>query len=136
MKKILIITMCLFLMVGCKKQPTTNDNTSTTTTLPAKTTKYVEPDVLTKLDINRKLYDFGIKMYTSKEYTKYPKVDGKYFISLTKMVSDYNFDDTKMIVPITKKVCDHEKTGVYFDIDNVEKVEYKEYPILIAVYCD
>ncbi len=135
MKKILIITMCLFLMVGCKKQPVTNDNTSTTTQ-PAKTTKYVEPDVLTKLDINRKLYDFGVKMYTSKEYTKYPKVDGKYFISLTKMVSDYNFDDTKMIGPITKKVCDHEKTGVYFDIDNVEKVEYKEYPILIAVYCD
>ena len=135
MKKILIITMCLFLMVGCKKQPATNDNTSKTTQ-PAKTTKYVEPDVLTKLDINRKLYDFGVKMYTSKEYTKYPKVDGKYFISLTKMVSDYNFDDTKMIGPITKKVCDHEKTGVYFDIDNVEKVEYKEYPILIAVYCD
>jgi len=135
MKKILIITMCLFLMVGCKKQPATNDNASTTTQ-PAKTTKYVEPDVLTKLDINRKLYDFGVKMYTSKEYTKYPKVDGKYFISLTKMVSDYNFDDTKMIGPITKKVCDHEKTGVYFDIDNVEKVEYKEYPILIAVYCD
>lgn len=135
MKKILIITMCLFLMVGCQKQPATNDNTSTTTQ-PAKTTKYVEPDVLTKLDINRKLYDFGVKMYTSKEYTKYPKVDGKYFISLTKMVSDYNFDDTKMIGPITKKVCDHEKTGVYFDIDNVEKVEYKEYPILIAVYCD
>lgn len=135
MKKILIITMCLFLMVGCKKQPATNDNTSTTTR-PAKTTKYVEPDVLTKLDINRKLYDFGVKMYTSKEYTKYPKVDGKYFISLTKMVSDYNFDDTKMIGPITKKVCDHEKTGVYFDIDNVEKVEYKEYPILIAVYYD
>lgn len=135
MKKILIITMCLFLMVGCKKQPATNDNTSTTTQ-PAKTTKYVEPGVLTKLDINRKLYDFGVKMYTSKEYTKYPKVDGKYFISLTKMVSDYNFDDTKMIGPITKKVCDHEKTGVYFDIDNVEKVEYKEYPILIAVYCD
>lgn len=135
MKKILIITMCLFLMVGCKKQPATNDNPSTTTQ-PAKTTKYVEPDVLTKLDINRKLYDFGVKMYTSKEYTKYPKVDGKYFISLTKMVSDYNFDDTKMIGPITKKVCDHEKTGVYFDIDNVEKVEYKEYPILIAVYCD
>lgn len=135
MKKILIITMCLFLMVGCKKKPATNDNTSTTTQ-PAKTTKYVEPDVLTKLDINRKLYDFGVKMYTSKEYTKYPKVDGKYFISLTKMVSDYNFDDTKMIGPITKKVCDHEKTGVYFDIDNVEKVEYKEYPILIAVYCD
>lgn len=135
MKKILIITMCLFLMVGCKKQPATNDNTSTTTQ-PVKTTKYVEPDVLTKLDINRKLYDFGVKMYTSKEYTKYPKVDGKYFISLTKMVSDYNFDDTKMIGPITKKVCDHEKTGVYFDIDNVEKVEYKEYPILIAVYCD
>lgn len=135
MKKILIITMCLFLIVGCKKQPVTNDNTSTTTQ-PAKTTKYVEPDVLTKLDINRKLYDFGVKMYTSKEYTKYPKVDGKYFISLTKMVSDYNFDDTKMIGPITKKVCDHEKTGVYFDIDNVEKVEYKEYPILIAVYCD
>ena len=135
MKKILIITMYLFLMVGCKKQPATNDNTSTTTQ-PAKTTKYVEPDVLTKLDINRKLYDFGVKMYTSKEYTKYPKVDGKYFISLTKMVSDYNFDDTKMIGPITKKVCDHEKTGVYFDIDNVEKVEYKEYPILIAVYCD
>lgn len=135
MKKILIITMCLFLMVGCKKQPATNDNTSTRTQ-PAKTTKYVEPDVLTKLDINRKLYDFGVKMYTSKEYTKYPKVDGKYFISLTKMVSDYNFDDTKMIGPITKKVCDHEKTGVYFDIDNVEKVEYKEYPILIAVYCD
>ena len=135
MKKILIITMCLFLMVGCKKQPATNDNTSTTTQ-SAKTTKYVEPDVLTKLDINRKLYDFGVKMYTSKEYTKYPKVDGKYFISLTKMVSDYNFDDTKMIGPITKKVCDHEKTGVYFDIDNVEKVEYKEYPILIAVYCD
>lgn len=135
MKKILIITMCLFLMVGCKKQPATNDNTSTTTQ-PAKTTKYAEPDVLTKLDINRKLYDFGVKMYTSKEYTKYPKVDGKYFISLTKMVSDYNFDDTKMIGPITKKVCDHEKTGVYFDIDNVEKVEYKEYPILIAVYCD
>lgn len=135
MKKLLIITMCLFLMVGCKKQPATNDNTSTTT-LPAKTTEYVEPDVLTKLDINRKLYDFGVKMYTSKEYTKYPKVDGKYFISLTKMVSDYNFDDTKMIGPITKKVCDHEKTGVFFDIDNVEKVEYKEYPILIAVYCD
>lgn len=135
MKKILIITMCLFLMVGCKKQPAINDNTSTTTQ-PAKTTKYVEPDVFTKLDINRKLYDFGVKMYTSKEYTKYPKVDGKYFISLTKMVSDYNFDDTKMIGPITKKVCDHEKTGVYFDIDNVEKVEYKEYPILIAVYCD
>ena len=135
MKKILIITMCLFLMVGCKKQPATNDNTSTTTQT-AKTTKYVEPDVLTKLDINRKLYDFGVKMYTSKEYTKYPKVDGKYFITLTKMVSDYNFDDTKMIGPITKKVCDHEKTGVYFDIDNVEKVEYKEYPILIAVYCD
>ena len=58
-------------MVGCKKQPATNDNTSTTTQ-PAKTTKYVEPDVLTKLDINRKLYDFGVKMYTSKEYTKYP----------------------------------------------------------------
>ena len=34
-----------------------------------------------------------------------------------------------------KTACDHENTGIYFDIDNVEKINYKEYPILIAVFC-
>lgn len=133
MKKILIIMMCLLMMVGCKKE---DDNKTTTTTIPSNTTKYVEPDVFTKMDINRKLYDFGVEAYKNNSYTKYSKVDGKYFISLNDMVKDFKFDDSKMISPTSKKACDHESTGVYFDIDNVEDVEYKEYPILIAVYCD
>ncbi len=136
MKKVLIIIICLIMIVGCKNNKNESDNKTTTTTTITNTTKYVEPAVFTKMDINRKLYDFGIEIYKNNSYTRYSKVNGKYFISLNDMVKDFKFDDSKMIGATSKKVCDHEKTGIYFDIDNVEKVEYKEYPILIAVYCD
>lgn len=134
MKKILTLLICLFLIVGCKKEPTTDENKSTTTTIPV-TTKYTEPDIFTETDMNRKLYNFAIKLYNDKEYTKFDKKDNKYFISLTKLVSDYKFDDSKFINSKDKTACDHENTGIYFDIDNVEKINYKEYPILIAVFC-
>lgn len=131
MKKILIIIMCLFMVVGCKKDNINNDNSSTTTTT---TKKAISNGV--DLDNNKALYDFGVSIYNKKEYTKYPKVDGKYYISLSKLVSDYGFDDSKIISPTTKKQCNHEKTGIYFDIDNVDKREYKEYPIVLSVYCE
>lgn len=131
MKKILIIIMCLFMVVGCKKENINNDNSSTTTTT---TKKAISNGV--DLDVNKALYDFGVSIYNKKEYTKYPKVDGKYYISLSKLVSDYGFDDSKIISPTTKKQCNHEKTGIYFDIDNVDKREYKEYPIVLSVYCE
>lgn len=133
MKKKLIIIMCLFMLVGCKKENINNNDKSTTTTTT--TTKKVKTDGV-NLDINKALYDFGIDIYNKKEYTKYEKVDGKYYISLSKMVSDYGFDDSKIVSSISKKQCDHEKTGIYFDIDNVDKKEYKEYPIIISVYCE
>lgn len=131
MKKILIIIMCLFMLVGCKKENINNDNSTTTTTT---TKKAISNGV--DLDINKALYDLGVSIYNKKEYTKYPKVDGKYYISLSKLISDYGFDGSKIISPTTKKQCDHGKTGIYFDIDNVDKREYKEYPIVLSVYCE
>lgn len=127
--------LCLLLLVGCnKKTNVPSNNNSTTSSTTTTTTK--EPDVFERKDISKKLYDFGIDLYNKKEYTKFEKVDNKYFISLSKLVSDYKFDDSKMIGTISKKPCDHEKTGIYFDIDNVDKLDYKEYPIMISVYCD
>ena len=122
MKKLLII-MCLFLLVGCNDNNTDKPNDN-------------EIKYLTKDEISEELYNYGIEIYSQKKYETLEKTDGEYFISLNTL-NDLEYDISKFLNPGgSHESCDKEKTGIVIDIDNVRKVDYKEYPIMVSIYCD
>ncbi len=129
MKKIVMIIMCLFIIVGCDNATKKENNNTTTTT----TTRKVE--ALSFQDIGDLLFDEAIKLYNDKEYLKFDKENNKYYITLGNLVNKYNFDDSRLINPENNKKCDREKTTIYFDIDHVDNIEYERYPITIALFC-
>ena len=115
--------MCLFLLVGCTDNNTDKPND--------KEIKY-----LTKDEISEKLYNYGIEIYSQKKYETLEKTNGEYFISLNAL-DGLEYDISKFVNPGgNHESCDKEKTGVFIDIDNVRKVDYKEYPIMVSIYCD
>jgi hypothetical protein len=122
MKKLLII-MCLFLLVGCNDNNTDKPNDN-------------EIKYLTKDEISEELYNYGIEIYSQKKYETLEKTNGEYFISLNAL-DDLEYDISKFLNPGgNHESCDKEKTGIVIDIDNVRKVDYKEYPIMVSIYCD
>lgn len=131
MKKILIIICSIFLLIGCKKQDVENPEK------PNESGEHViDPNYLTKEKISKQLYSYAIEIYKNKTYESFDKVDGKYYVSIKDLKEKYNYDTSMFVNDVSKNECDQEKTGIYIDIDNVEQVEYKEYPILISIYCD
>ena len=131
MKKILIIICSLFLLIGCKKQEVENPEK------PNENEEHViDPNYLTKEKISKQLYSYAIEVYENKTYESFDKVDGKYYVSIKDLKEKYNYDTSMFINDVSKNECDQDKTGIYIDIDNVEQVEYKEYPIMISMYCD
>ena len=131
MKKIVIIICSLLLLVGCNKKEIENPNT------PNETEEHViDPNYLTKEKISMQLYNYGIEVYENKLYESFDKVDGKYYVSIKDLKEKYNYDTSMFVNDVSKNECDQEKTGIYVDIANVENIEYKEYPILISIYCD
>lgn len=129
MKKILLVLICLMLFVGCEKK---ENNTGNEVEEPKP-----EQIHLTKMELNQKLFEMGIDIYTKKSYQSFEKNSaGEYFISLDDLDKKLHYDTSLFVSETTQKPCDKLKTGVVIDIDNVRKVEYKEYPIMIELYCD
>lgn len=129
-KSLLGALLILILLSGCgeKKinQPENNINT------PVENNTQNNNQELRKDAI---LYNYAIDIYQKKLYEKYKNANGEYHINL-KELKALGYDTTKIIDEQTKKTCDEEKTKVVIDVDNVRKVEYKEYPIMIEIYCN
>lgn len=117
MKKVLII-LCALLLVGCDDKKEINE---------AREEAYN--------DMRTALWNYAVDIYNNKTYESFEKKDGKYYISISKLESDLGLD-ISMFKNELGEVCDTNETGIYVDIDNVEDIEYKEYPILISIYCD
>ncbi len=82
------------------------------------------------------LYNYGVEIYNQKKYVSIEKTEGEYFISLNDL-SNLNYDISKFVNPNgNHESCDKEKTGVVIDLDNVRKVEYEKYPLMVSVFCD
>lgn len=131
MKKVLIIICSIFLLIGCKKQEVDNPEK------PNENEEHViDPNYLTKEKISKQLYSYAVEIYKNETYESFDKVDGKYYVSIKELKEEYNYDTSMFVNDVSKNECDQDKTGIYIDIDNVEQVEYKEYPIMISIYCD
>ncbi len=128
MKKILIIA-CILILMGCNNKVTENEE-------KPKDVHEIDKNHLTKEKISKQLYDYGIDIYKNKTYEKFDKVEGKYYVSIKDLKEKYSYDTSMFVNDVSKNECDQEKTGIYIDLDNVEKVEYKDYPIMISIYCD
>ena len=115
MKKILIIMM-LLLLCSCGKKETNEE--------------------LTIEEMNNILFEYSNKIYESNDYKNFDKVDNQYFISLKDLSSKYKYDFSNFINKDNHKECDLETSGIYFDTENVRKLEYYKYPIVIDLRCE
>jgi tRNA A37 N6-isopentenylltransferase MiaA len=64
------------------------------------------------------LSDWGKQLYEKKEYTSYEGQGGVYFISLKDLKEKYSYDISIFHNENGNK-CDVNKTGIYFDTENV-----------------
>ena len=75
-----------------------------------------------------KLDNWGRQIYEKKEYLSFSKKNNMYFISLKELSEKYNYD-----ISIFKDKkgtdCDLDVSGIYFDIDNIRKLNM-EIPLL------
>ena len=130
MKKSLLGTIIILtLLSGCgeKEQTEPNNNINTPVENNQNNNQELRKDAI--------LYNYAIDIYQKKSYEKYKNANGEYHINL-KELKALGYDTTKIIDEQTKKACDEEKTKIVIDVDNVRKVEYKEYPIMIEIYCN
>lgn len=142
MKKIILtIFIIAFLMISIgvifnylntsKRQ---HDNEELTEEIPQSIIKSVEFSDWPVTDVESKFLDkafailneWGEKIYTNKKYKKYAKINGLYFISLSQLEKDFSHDISDF-VDEQGNVCSTDKSGIYFDEDNILKRTYNEY---------
>ena len=78
----------------------------------------------------------GLIYNTKENYEKFDKKDNQYFISLKDLSKKYKYNFDNFINKETHKECDKETSGIYFDTDNVRKLEYFKNPIVIDLKCE
>lgn len=83
------------------------------------------------INLLNQLNQFADTIYQSKGYEKYPKKDKMYFISLKQLNEDFDFDISNF-VDEKGNTCDIEQSGVYFDTDDILKIDFRSayYPIV------
>ena len=112
MKKIILIISMLLLLCSCKKKENTIKE-------------------LTITEMNNILFKYADTIYENGDYKKFDKKDNQYFISLKDLSKKYKYNFDNFINKETHKECDKETSGIYFDTDNVRKLEYFKNPIVI-----
>ena len=128
---ILVVIISCFLLVGCTQKDTKKNSSNETKTEEKDSDKEFSKEEAV-LDENSKevkllneLSKYGLELYQSKKYTDYSKKNSMYFISLTELNSKYSYDISDFVGE-DGTVCDKEESGIYFDPDNVMKLEYTE----------
>ena len=116
MKKIILI-ITLFLLYGCGKKDDIKKELSIS-------------------EMNDILFEYGDKLYENEEYKNFDLVDGQYYISLSDLKIKYNYNFDNFINEKTHKVCNKETSGIYFDVNNIRKLEYYKNPIVIDLKCE
>ena len=116
MKKIILI-ITLFLLCGCCKKDDIKKELSIS-------------------EMNDILFEYGDKLYENEEYKNFDLVDGQYYISLSDLKIKYNYNFDNFINKDNHKECDKETSGIYFDTDNVRKLEYFKNPVVIDLKCE
>ena len=116
MKKIALILMCsLFMLCACqKKDPNV---------------EYVDVGVA-----RDSLFDIGNQVYEKNEYKTFTKDQGMYFISLVEL--DKLGYDVSIFNRVDGYKCDFDQTGIYIDIDNIQKLQYAAAPVMVNVVCN
>lgn len=117
MKKIILIISMLLLLCSCKKKENTIKE-------------------LTITEMNNILFKYADTIYENGDYEKFDKKDNQYFISLKDLSKKYKYNFDNFINKDTHKECDKETSGIYFDTDNVRKLEYFKNPIVIDLKCE
>ena len=123
MKKIILIISMLLLLCSCKKKENTIKEL-TITEMNNILFKYA--DTIERLD----------EFDENGDYKKFDKKDNQYFISLKDLSKKYKYNFDNFINKETHKECDKETSGIYFDTDNVRKLEYFKNPIVIDLKCE
>ena len=82
------------------------------------------------------LFEYCDKLYENEEYKNFDLVDGQYYISLSNLKIKYNYNFDNFINEKTHKVCNKETSGIYFDVNNIRKLEYYKNPIVIDLKCE
>lgn len=116
MKKTILIAT-LFLLCGCGKKDDIKNELSIS-------------------EMNDILFEYGDTLYKNEEYKNFDFVDGQYYISLSDLKIKYNYNFDNFINEETHIVCNKETSGIYFDVNNVRKLEYYKYPIVIDLKCE
>ena len=119
-KKIIVLTLIismLLLLCSCKKKENTIKE-------------------LTITEMNNILFKYADTIYENGDYKKFDKKDNQYFISLKDLSKKYKYNFDNFINKETHKECDKETSGIYFDTDNVRKLEYFKNPIVIDLKCE
>lgn len=117
MKKFILIIIMLLLLCSCKKKEVTNEE-------------------LTITEMNNILFKYADTIYEKGDYEKFEKKDGQYFISLKDLSKKYKYNFDNFINKDNHKECDKETSGIYFDTDNVRKLEYFKNPVVIDLKCE
>lgn len=87
-------------------------------------------------EMNEILFKYGDTLYENGEYKNFEKKNNQYFISLKDMNSKYKYNFDFFINEDSHKECNKETSGIYFDTDNVRKLEYYKNPIVIDLKCE
>lgn len=82
------------------------------------------------------LSNYGYEIYDKQQYSSYSKENDMYFISLNQLKKDFSYEISSFKGE-DGTVCDKNKSGIYFDIDNTLGIEYSEdfkpiFPMLIG----
>ena len=129
---LLIIVSC-FLLTGCGKEKENDkkkESKEETVEVPKESVSFSDE----KVEISegsatdkmyRVLYGYGKAIYEAKAYEKYNKKNDMYFVSLQQLKDNFAYDISSFKGD-DGTVCDVADSGIYFDIDNVMNLEYKD----------
>lgn len=131
MKKVLLILLVCFFLIGCNKKVQSEPEIKESETIESEEKIY-----LPHTEMKIKLTEYGKEIYKNNKYKIVEKKDGEYFLSLKIIKEELGYDTSMIVNPDTHIPCDQEKTGISIDEDNLKNIEYKEEPILIYLYCN